>query len=79
MTITKRDLLAAQAPRDIPEWFEPRMGEKPSPDVTAFPDYKTREKLIDAWYEEREKQKLLQWPYAYADLVISSDNNKNPV
>lgn len=108
-----RELLMSVAPKEIPDWFEPKMKiKKPMPtsamismtkeewkqivdcgfsiyatarsfgedalqymdirgEVTdAIRDWLRLKKLEQQYDDEYKKEKLLQWPSAYADMVI---------
>lgn len=66
--ITPRDLFAAHAPAHIPDWFAPVFDE-PSPEVPfGFDGSKDRE--YHAWLLRRDKARMAQWPWAWADLMM---------
>lgn len=60
---TLRDLFAIEAPPQ-PYWFEPVM-------ETERPNGGTTEE-IQAWERECAIHATAQWPWAYADLVLSA-------
>ena len=112
--VTTRELLATQAPKDIPDWFKPKVDPEPKQrhDIARF--YRLRKenswlaeyalvaqstaeiygrelydyitppkehadlvldwaddvKRIKEWNDTYHKERLLQWPFAYADMVI---------
>lgn len=99
--MTGREYLAAHAPHEPQEWFEPVMPERPkrldwrditdaelrkevltcidaSIDPTSaeasewFDKEREADKLVDAWKAERNKQRFVQWPWAWADAVLAA-------
>lgn len=75
--MTLRDYFAAHAPSNPPAWFEPVM-ESPEPAFNSVRDEETLEFIttnedeIQAWKVERYKQQAIQWPYAWADLILAA-------
>ena len=77
-----RDYFAAHAPRKPWPWFEPAMPPKPAEQWSTYhrngecggfcecmpENYRER----DDWNKERERQKVMQWPYGYADAMIKA-------
>ncbi|ANI33826.1 hypothetical protein AA098_10170 [Pseudomonas sp. JY-Q] len=72
-----RDFFAAHAPSNPPAWFEPVM-DSPEPAFNGVRDEETMEFIttnedeIQAWKVERYKQQAIQWPYAWADLMLAA-------
>lgn len=78
--------LAAHAPSDIPWWFKPQMqSPKPDwpkdamganfqvkPDAELTPEQKAALQAINDWERDFSKQRLIQWPWAYAELVLAA-------
>lgn len=68
-----RDYFAAHAPTEVQIWFKPVM---PAPRPEAkFVEQKghetcTNQAELDAYDRERNKQRLIQWPYAWADTQL---------
>lgn len=73
--------LMAHAPVEPQVWFSPHVDEKPMQPIAGPPDeyesvarrveferkFREHKKALDAWAHECEKQRLLQWPAAWAD------------
>lgn len=63
-------VLAASAPKEPADWFEPK--------IQPFDSWKYQhpqsgecDTVRQRWYREyRQKEKLLQWPNAYAEEVL---------
>ena len=63
-------ILAASAPKEIPSWF--------SPIIEPYDTWKYKhpqsgecDQVRHRWYrEEEQKEKILQWPKAYAEEVL---------
>ena len=76
-----RDNFAINAPR-CPEEFKPVMsGKEPEPITVCperYPAYIKNIREIEAWKREEDLQRIIQWPYYYADMVlIQRDKKKN--
>lgn len=71
-----RDYFAAHAPSIPYAWFEPVMGsERPEFEGVrnASGEFEsTNQDVIDAWKLEHYKQQCIQWPYAWADLMVAA-------
>jgi len=72
--ISLRDYFIAHAPAEPQPWFEPVMETKrPEP---IFPDNRKYDAIntdeIVAWDRERQKQRYIQWPAAWADEQIKA-------
>lgn len=69
-----RDFFAAHAPME-PTWdFQPAM-PSPRPEVKhpiSRDGYAANHAEIEAWDEERARQRMMQWPYAWADAVLAA-------
>lgn len=69
-------MLASQAPKEIPGWF--------MPEVEPFDQWRRRhpqsgecDQVRQRWYQEySQKEKLLQWPSAYAKEVLKRMEHK---
>lgn len=87
---TLRDYFAIHAPQEPVEWFEPVMkNPKPEEVLTDYQKellsherlnyrnwcFENQEDLI-AWDAEYERQRYLQWPWAYADAMLKARNNE---
>lgn len=79
-----RDYFAAHAPHDPPEWFRPLMssatplpvfrcgGRGEHTDACGFDICGVvNAKECQAWGDEHERQRLIQWPYAWADAQLA--------
>lgn len=71
-----RDYFAAKAPSIPFAWFEPVM-DQPKPEFRGTRDSsggfsETNEVEISAWKLEYYRQQCIQWPYAWADLMLSA-------
>lgn len=71
-----RDYFAAKAPSIPFAWFDPVM-EQPKPEFRGTRDSsggfsETNEVEISAWKLEYYKQQCIQWPYAWADLMLAA-------
>lgn len=71
-----RDYFAAHAPSIPFAWFEPVMNSK-EPEFagvrnTSGEFVSTNRDEIDAWKLEHYKQQCIQWPYAWADLMLAA-------
>jgi hypothetical protein len=63
-------VLASSAPKEPADWFEPKV-EAYGNWMYQFPQRGEQEVVRQRWYREyREKEKLLQWPNAYAEEVL---------
>lgn len=74
--ITVRDYFAMRAPSIPFAWFEPVM-PYPKPEFSGTRDssggfVETNEVEISAWKLEHYKQQCIQWPYAWADLMLAA-------
>ena len=69
-----RDFLAAHAPME-PTWdFQPAM-PSPRPEAKhpiSRDGYAANHAEIEAWDEELARQRMKQWPYAWADAVLAA-------
>lgn len=94
--MTMRQFYAAQAPREIPAWFEPVMPPLPpygkgfiSGDGQRYYTDKSEAERIEGddfyfegqqerneWHKNLKKQRIAQWPWAWADLVLGAENTK---
>jgi hypothetical protein len=67
-----RDKFALTAPKEIPDWFYPKMPSydefRHKPGCSGEQDIVIRNKFR----AEEVRQKMLQWPYAYADLQMTA-------
>lgn len=70
---TDRDLieLACRAPA-VPDWFEPDMGGLVAPTFNTGDDPGPYYRALFAFETEQKRQKLIQWPKAYARMVLES-------
>ncbi|MBV1814487.1 hypothetical protein KTT58_17215 [Pseudomonas viridiflava] len=74
-----RDYFAANAPSIPFAWFAPNM-DSAEPELVGTQDLETGEmrnsnhREIQAWVAERYKQACIQWPYAWADLMLAARN-----
>ena len=65
------DRFAMGAP-PCPDWFRPTMPPEPENEkhpnggIRYNPEIERQQKL---WQKERQRQKTLQWPYAYAEMM----------
>lgn len=75
-----RDFFAAHAPTP-PDWFAPEISPKPEPEFncsgTSAHERACSRECGDsnwdqriAWERARERQRLIQWPYVWADLQL---------
>jgi hypothetical protein len=76
--ISIRDRFAMGAP-PCPDWFRPTM--PPEPQQERHPGggikyNKEIERTIKLWEKERLIQKTLQWPYAYAEMMVEKRNHR---
>lgn len=78
--MTLRDYFAAHAPGLIPDWFEPTVTAKPEPIYheghstekdSCFECLPENWRERDRWTAEYQKQTFIQWPYAWADLMLA--------
>ena len=84
--MTWLDYFAAHAPIEPQEWFDPTMRSKPLKvdrpdpfgDDTTSEQFKRQSDLYDAWSDayrlwlrEKAKERLLQWPWAWAREMIA--------
>jgi hypothetical protein len=74
-----RDYFAAHAPKRPQSWFVPAMPLKPEPvwdhehpSRDCFECSPTNWQKRDDWTIERDKQRLIQWPYAWADAQLTA-------
>lgn len=78
LTLTLRDYFAAHAPETPQDWFEPEMPPKPKVGHRAVDlgggrkTWVDDHSEIDEWERTQSKQRLVQWPYAWADAVLST-------
>jgi hypothetical protein len=75
--ISALDYFAAHAPDHPQPWFQPVM-PTPEPDVFAYKGAaRTKEEIAQreaealTWRLERDKQRWVQWPYAWAQQMIA--------
>jgi len=73
-----RDYFAAHAPRRAQWWFEPTMPPRPEsmydhdhPSAQCFECCAVNYVEVEAWQTERRRQFLIQWPYAWADVMLA--------
>lgn len=59
-----RDYFAAHAPAEPGWWFDPVMD-------TEKPDDYADTAAIRSWEDRRNRERWIQWPYAWADLQIA--------
>jgi hypothetical protein len=78
--MTLREYFAAHAPKTPQAWFSPVMAT-PRPEETWDHEHDKCDycerlpvnwKERNAWSAEREKQRLIQWPWAWADAVLAA-------
>lgn len=63
-------ILAASAPKEPADWFEPKIQPFDSWKY-QHPQSGEHQEVRQRWYREyRQKEKLLQWPNAYAEEVL---------
>lgn len=73
---SRRDYFAANAPAEVPEWFQPNMDhlrvEAPSPDAPAD--------VLKAWSDgvpqrmaAREEYRFFAWRWYYAEQMIKTN------
>lgn len=67
-----RDYFAAHAPAVGPLWsFPVRMPcQRPKPDIVDKEWMNSKE--IEAWDDEKARQKLIQWPWVWADAMLAA-------
>lgn len=75
---------AARAPHEIPDWFIPEMPPRPVNKTWVSDDgkrtYTSYDQALyyedaffyDQWEREYELQKVAQWPWYWANLVLSA-------
>lgn len=84
--MTLRDYFAMHSPVKPERWFEPKMAT-PKPDLEWDHDHSkcgsenstqmpwdcipSNKDARDAWDAERDKQRLVQWPFAWADVMLA--------
>ncbi len=57
-----------------PEWFRPDMEgyENPTGEAETKEKYERMKKLSEAWNAGYKKERLIQWPSAYARMVMEA-------
>lgn len=77
-----RDYFAAHAPADYHSWFTPTMPERPAPQFDhdhpnerrcqqEFDCHAVNAEELSAYDDARREQYELQWPYAWADAMLT--------
>lgn len=73
-----RDYFVAHAPAEPQPWFQPDMPERPAPVYVHSAscgcvecESPTNWREVEAYDKERAKQRLVQWPYAWAAAQIA--------
>jgi hypothetical protein len=70
--VSLRDYFAAHAPPEPQPWFSAVLPHEPEP---IWNDHERDEapinfQAISDWRNQREKERLLQWPFAWADEMM---------
>lgn len=69
--LTPLEYFTAHAPAEPQEWFEPVMEKAPRIDNPHLKNALDKQlRLTAEWKAEREKQRLLQWPLAWAQEMV---------
>lgn len=67
-------ILAASAPKEPADWFSPKI-ENYDSWKRQHPQSRECEEVRMRWYSEyHQKEKMLQWPNAYAEEVLKRMN-----
>ena len=69
--ITVRQWFMAHAPAEPQPWFEPKMPPRPSPPESQR-DRNRAGIALQEWGAEKRKQRLVQWPAAWADEQLKA-------
>ncbi len=66
--------LMCRAPAEIPNWFTPDMSAFESPVGVAYTpeESKRKEELMRKWNDGYKAQRFVQWPSAYARMVMEA-------
>lgn len=66
-----RQWFMAHAPAEPQPWFEPKMPPRPSPPESQL-DWNRAGIALQEWGAEKRKQRLVQWPAAWADEQLKA-------
>ncbi len=68
--MTKREYFIAHAPSEPARWFRPEI--PPKPEIGSHMVESEIEEVNEQWRRERERQLTIQWPIAWADLMLEA-------